>query len=269
MNEEISRYYQEVAEEGRLAAGPSQLEFARTKEVVLRYLPPPPATLLDVGGAAGAYALWLAEKGYQVHLIDAAPRLVEEARRRSEASPSRIRTCQVGDARKLAFDDGIADGVLLLGPLYHLTDAAERLHALREASRVLRQGGVMFAAAISRYASALDGLARDLFADSAFAAIVQQDLEQGQHRNETDKWDYFTTAYFHRPEELQVELASAGFTCQAVLGLEGPGWILPDFDERWADTRKREVLLRVARALESELPIVGLSAHLLAVGIKE
>ena len=85
MNEEISRYYQEVAEEGRLAAGPSQLEFARTKEVVLRYLPPPPAMLLDVGGAAGAYALWLAEKGYQVHLIDAAPRLVEEARRRSEA----------------------------------------------------------------------------------------------------------------------------------------------------------------------------------------
>src|SRR5262245_22761209 len=84
---EITRYYQEVAEEGRLAAGPAQLEFARTKEVVLRYLPPPPATILDVGGASGVYALWLAERGYQVHLIDAVPRLVEEARRRPEASP--------------------------------------------------------------------------------------------------------------------------------------------------------------------------------------
>jgi hypothetical protein len=50
----------------------------------------------------------------------------------------------------------------------------------------LRPGGVMFAAAISRYASALDGLARDFFADPSFSRIVQQDLEQGQHRNETE-----------------------------------------------------------------------------------
>jgi ubiquinone/menaquinone biosynthesis C-methylase UbiE len=265
---EITRYYQEVAEEGRLAAGPSQLEFARTREVVLRYLAPPPATILDVGGASGAYALWLAERGYQVHLIDAVPRLVEEARRRSEASPNRICTCQVGDARELTFGDGVADGVLLLGPLYHLTDTAERLRALREVYRVLRPGGLMFAAAISRYASALDGVARDLFADPSFAAIVRRDLEQGQHRNETGNWDYFTTAYFHRPDELQAEVVSAGFTCQAVLGLEGPGWVLSDFDERWADPRKREDLLRVARDLEREAPIVGLSAHLLAVGTK-
>jgi ubiquinone/menaquinone biosynthesis C-methylase UbiE len=267
--QEITRYYQEVAEEGRLAAGPGQLEFARTKEVVLRYLPPPPATVLDVGGAAGVYALWLAERGYQVHLIDAVPRLVDVARRRSEASPHRIATCQVGDARELEFAEGAADGVLLLGPLYHLTDPVERLRALREVYRVLRPGGVMVAAAISRYASALDGVARDLLADPAFAAIVRQDLEHGQHRNATDKWDYFTTAYFHRPEELRAEVVSAGFTCQAVLGVEGPGWILSDFDARWADPRKREDLLRVARALEEEASIVGLSAHLLAVGTKE
>jgi 2-polyprenyl-3-methyl-5-hydroxy-6-metoxy-1,4-benzoquinol methylase len=267
--EEITRFYQEVAEEGRLAAGPAQLEFERTKEVVLRYLPPAPGSVLDVGGASGAYALWLAERGYQVHLIDPAPRLVEEARRRSEASPHRIRSCQVGEARELTSDDGAADGVLLLGPLYHLTEAEERLRALREVHRVLRPGGVMFAAAISRCASALDGIARDLFADPRFAAIVRQDLEQGQHRNETDNRDYFTTAYFHRPDELGAEVASAGFHCQAVIGLEGPGWVLSDFDARWADPRKREDLLRVARALEQEASVVGLSAHLLAVGTKE
>jgi SAM-dependent methyltransferase len=175
----------------------------------------------------------------------------------------------VGDARKLPFADGFGDVVLLLGPLYHLTEPAERLRALREACRVLRPGGVMFAAAISRYASALDGLSRDLFADPAFAAIVQKDLAQGQHRNATGTWDYFTTAYFHRPEELQAEVVSAGFDCQAVLGLEGPGWFLPDFNHRWADSRKREDLLRVARALEGEASIVGFSAHLLAVATKE
>ena len=265
---EINRYYQEVPEEGRLAVGPSQLEFARTKEILQQYLPPPPATILDVGGAAGAYSLWLAEMGYQVHLVDASTRLVAEATRRSEGSASRIRSCQVGDARRLPFSDEVADAVLLLGPLYHLTDASDRLCALREGLRVLRSGAAMFAAAISRYASALDGIARDLFADPAFAPIVQQDLEHGQHRNATDNWDYFTTAYFHRPEELQAEVVSAGFHCPAVFGLEGPGWLFSDFDARWADPRKREDLLRVARAFERECPIIGLSAHLLAVGTR-
>jgi 2-polyprenyl-3-methyl-5-hydroxy-6-metoxy-1,4-benzoquinol methylase len=66
---EIAEYYREVAEEARLTTGPSQLEFARTKEIVLRYLPSPPATILDVGAAAGAYSLWLAESGYQVHIV--------------------------------------------------------------------------------------------------------------------------------------------------------------------------------------------------------
>jgi len=266
--EEIARYYQEVAEEGRLAAGPGQLEIARTKEVVLRYLPPAPATVLDVGGAAGVYALWLAEAGYHVHLVDAAPRLVEEARRRSDAAAHRLLSCQVGDARTLPFDDGVADVVLLLGPLYHLTDPAERQRALEEARRVLRPGGALFAAAISRCASALGGLAQDMLADPSFATIVENDLKQCQHRNATGNWDYFTTAYFHRPDELQAELASAGFTCEGVFGLEGPGWIFADFDERWADSRRREDLLGVARAVEQEGSVIGMSAHLLAVGTR-
>src|SRR5262245_30930718 len=97
--EEIARYYQEVPEEGRLAEGPSQLEFARTKDVILRYLPPPPATVLDIGGAAGAYSLWLAERGYQAHLVDAVPRHVDQAQRRSASSSKPICSCQVADAR--------------------------------------------------------------------------------------------------------------------------------------------------------------------------
>src|SRR5262249_2925818 len=112
------------------------------------------------------------------------------------------------------------------------------------------------------------GLARDLFRDSAFAAIVEQDLIEGQHRNQTGNWDYFTTAFFHRPEDLESEVVSAGFRCEGVFGLEGPGWMFSGFDRRWSDARQREDLLRIARALEREKSIVGVSAHLLAVGVK-
>ena len=81
---EIAAYYETFAEETRLTTGASRLEYERTRDVLLRVLPPPPARVVDVGGAAGAYSLWLAELGYDVHLVDATPRLVDEARKRNE-----------------------------------------------------------------------------------------------------------------------------------------------------------------------------------------
>ena len=122
------------------------------------------------------------------------------------------------------------------------------------------------AAAISRFASALDGLRSDLYADPKFGPIVVRDLEDGVHQNTTGTLDYFTTAKFHRPDELSAEMREAGFSATTVLGIEGPGWLLGDFDERWADTRRREDILRTARALESEPSIQAISAHLIAIG---
>lgn len=261
----IGAYYERVSEESRLEVGAFRLEEARTRELILRHAPPPPARVLDVGGAAGAYAFWLAEEGYDVSLIDAAPRLVALARSRNERATRRLASCTVGDARALDEPDGSADVVLLLGPLYHLVDSQERARALVEARRVLRARGVLIAAAISRWASALDGLSRNVLGDPAFARIVERDLVDGQHRNPTDRVEYFTTAYFHRPEELRDDVGAVGLTVEAVYGLEGPGWILPDFMERWADERGRDDLLRVARICESEASLIGCSAHLLVV----
>jgi 2-polyprenyl-3-methyl-5-hydroxy-6-metoxy-1,4-benzoquinol methylase len=46
------------------------LERVRTQELLARFLPPPPATVLDVGGGTGVHAEWLAGLGYDVQLID-------------------------------------------------------------------------------------------------------------------------------------------------------------------------------------------------------
>ena len=95
-----------------------------------------------------------------------------------------------------------------------------------------------------------------------------RDLADGQNRNETDDANYFTTAYFHRPEDLFQELESAGFGDVQVFGVEGPGWMLSDFDARWESATLKRDLLDVARALECEPSILGASAHLLGVGRK-
>ena len=261
----IADYYERAPEEARLEQGPFQLEQARTRELIQRFASPPPGTVLDVGGAAGPYALWLAEAGYAVHLLDAVPRLVAEAQARSPSARRPLVSCRVGDARALDVSPDTMDIVLLLGPLYHLTDPGDRARALQEAARVLRPRGRLFAAAISRWASALDGLARDLLQDARFERIVEQDLRDGQHRNPTERLDYFTTAYLHRPDELAAEVRAAGLALDGVYGLEGPGWILPDVAERMADPSRRASLLRVAQVLETEPSVLGSSAHLLAV----
>jgi len=266
---EVQAYYARFPEESRLGFGSSRLEFERTKEILTRVLPPPPARIVDVGGAAGAYSMWLAEQGYEVHLVDASPRLVEEARGRNPTSATPIASLSVADARRLPQQDGSVAAVLVMGPLYHLPSEADRVASLREALRVLASGGIVVAAAISRYASALDGLARKLSLDPRFVKIRDRDLADGQHRNDTDNMDYFTTAYFHRPDDLRSELEVAGFRNVRVLGVEGPGWIVQDFDTRWEDARMRKDLLDVGRALESESSVVGVSAHLLGIGWKQ
>ena len=89
--------------------------------------------------------------------------------------------------------------MVLFGPLYHLTEAAERQRALAEAWRVLRPGGRLMAMAVCRFASLLDGLYRGWLGDPTFRPIVDQDLVDGQHRNPdpVGRPEFFTTAYFH------------------------------------------------------------------------
>jgi ubiquinone/menaquinone biosynthesis C-methylase UbiE len=266
---EIADHYGAGVEEPRLTLGSGQLEFARTCELIARYFPPAPATVLDVGGGPGAYACWLARRGYAVHLVDAMPLHVGQALAASRRQPEfPLAGATVSDARRLDRADESVDAVLLMGPLYHLTGRSDRVAAWREARRVLKPGGVVLAAAISRFASTLDGMRCGAFDDPAFAAIAEQDLRDGQHRNTTENPLYFTTAYFHRPEELQDEAREAGVHHEATLGVEGPGWLLQDFDAWWVNSGRRERLLTIARALEAEPTLAGVSAHLIAVAFK-
>jgi SAM-dependent methyltransferase len=260
MEREIHAYYELGGEADRLATGQGVLKRLRTQDILGRVLPAPPARVLDVGGATGVYAGWLAGLGYQVDLVDPVPWHVATAARLPGVA------ARVGDARQLDAPAGSADAVLLLGPLYHLVDRDDRLTALAEAARVVRPGGVVIAAAITRYAPLHEGLARGRLDDPLFLDIIRSVLESGVHRNPGQVPGYFTTAYLHTPGELAEEVRAAGLGEPRMFGVEGlGGWLPRVLDADLAVPDRRELILGLLRAVESEQALIGASAHVLAV----
>ena len=266
--DEIAHYYNLGKEQNRLTTGASELEQVRTRDILSRYLPEK-GVIYDIGGGAGIYALPLATLGYQVHLLDLMPLHVQQAEAASAQQPdSPLASIRVGDARHVDFADSSADAVLLLGPLYHLTERADRVQAFKEAYRVLKPGGQVFAATISRFASMIDGFGRNFIRDDAFAGTLKQTLATGQHRNPSRKPGYFTTAYFHKPEEVPAEMEEAGFTWKASLAVEGVAWADNDFLSKWENPQLRTFVLELLEMTEAEATLIGASPHLMTIGSK-
>jgi len=256
IDEEILQHYGLGEEQDRLLR--HRVEMIRTQELLSRYLPPPPAAVLDVGGGPGRYSAWLAGLGYDVVLLDPVPLHVEQA---AALGGFEARS---GDARALAESDASVDVVLLMGPLYHLVERSERVQAWREAARVVRPGGLVAAALISRFAAVLDGTFREFSLEPGFRQLADRAADTGVLAAGAPDHP-FTTAYFHHPDEAAGEVGDAGLELVGVFGIEGPGEWMPDRDERVVDDDRLELLLALARRLEQEPSAIGTSPHLLVV----
>lgn len=260
---EVMRFYASTVNEAdRLStSADGKLEMVRTQELLRRYLPTAPASVLDVGGGPGAHARWLIEDGYTVHLVDPVPRHIEVAKEVPGC------TVELGDARELTAHDASLDVVLLLGPLYHLLEREQRDRALSEAYRVLRPGGLIAAAGINRYAS--------LFEHTAFAHLCKDSVRESIGNilatRIHDGKKAFTAAYFHGGAELRDEVADAGFQYAEVFGIEGPTWgMLKAAEQHTGDsvigTPLFDSALTAARMAEPYPDLLAASSHMLALG---
>jgi SAM-dependent methyltransferase len=260
--DEIINHYRHVEEDDRLRTGSGLVEFLRTQEVLRRNLPRPPAAIVDVGGATGIHASWLADDGYRVHLVDIVDKHVAAAR---NVLTDKGIVVHMADGRALPFRTATFAAALLLGPLYHLTSGDDRAAALLQARRVVRPGGIVAIAAVNRHASLFDGLCNGRLTDPQFAAIVAEDISTGQHRNPTERDGWWTTAYFHRPQELREEVEGAGLHIREFVGLEGLAAYLPEIGSQLDSEEGRKAVLWAAGQIEAEPTLLGLSAHLLVV----
>ncbi|GGL14843.1 class I SAM-dependent methyltransferase [Deinococcus radiotolerans] len=264
----IGMYNAQDREHDRLTRGLGLIEFTRTLELLGLLLPPGPAVLADIGAGTGVYARELLTAGYEVHALDATPGHV--ARLRVDPTLERLSSVTLGDARALPYPDASVDAALLLGPLYHLTDPRDRARALAEAARVLRPGGVLLAAAITRAADIAGDFVRGgAELDEAYARPIREHTYRtGVHRNPEGQRGHFTDAYCHHPHELAGELSGAGFRDVSVYAVEGVAALLRDPDGAMRDPQRREGILRALRLTERDPALLGVSPHLLGAGVR-
>jgi SAM-dependent methyltransferase len=262
----LHEYYERGREADRLArTGAGRLEFERTQEIVLRNLPPPPATVADVGGGPGRYAIWLAGLGYTVVHRDIVPMHVDQVRA-AAAEGAEVETA-LGDARNLDLADESVHAVLLLGPLYHLPRRADRVQALREAGRIVRPGGPVFGAVISRWAARLDGMLRSrMYARYPTAEQVVDEVERSGLLAPLGPAEFCGVT--HRPGQVRAEFAAAGLAIADLVCVEGAAYLLDDLDDRMDDRRDWQVVLDAARAHERVPELLGIGSHLIATGLR-
>ena len=273
----VLAYYEAGREYNRLRSNIGLIEFERTKEILLENLPKPPAVIYDIGGAYGEYSWWLASLGYEVHLFDLSKTNIRMSNELAKEYPDcTLASSEVCDARSIPREDNSANAVLLMGPLYHITDYGERIKAIKESWRLLKEDGVLFTAALTPYSVLLYNITvyspksgETYLENPRFLSMVERELKDGCHINPNKEiYEGLGSSHLHTAKALKAELEMGGFSDSVVHGVMGGAWLAHDIDELWKNEASRNALMNTVRLLDTHEDIMGLSGHLLSVSKK-
>lgn len=225
---QIEQYYDAEAAREAVRLDRHRIEYAITRRALREHLPTPPAKIADVGSGPGRYAVALAGEGYHVTLVDLSAPMLALAREVAATAGVEFSAYIHANALDLSALSGQSfDAVLLLGPLYHLLSLKDRERALIESRRLLRGGGLIFAAFITRYSPFRDAARRDPMAVIREPELLRTVLTTGQHHSSSN--GRFTHAYFAHPSEITPLMEASGFTSLGLLACEG---IVSGIDEQ-------------------------------------
>jgi len=276
----VLAWYNAGIEMNRLRTGIGLIEFERTKEILLEKLPKPPAVIYDIGGAYGEYSWWLSSLGYEVHLFDLSETNITMSKDLADEYPDvTLHSAMICDARSIPRPEKSADAILRMGPLYSITEYEERILAIKESHRLLKDDGLLFSAALTPYSVLVSRLAvyheddtkkRKELDDPAVISMINRALVDGCYINPERKIaNGIGSSHLHTAKELRSELLSGGFETLSVHGVMGGAWLAPNLDELLENKETREVLMNTVRMLDTHEEIIGLSGHMLAVSRKK
>ena len=272
--EKIKNYYKHFDEKNRLNNDNSgKLEFLMTMSILEKNIPPVSAgtevAILDLGGGAGAYSFPLAKKGYAVTLADLSETLLLQAKKQKEDTKvQNLISCDQVNATDLSrYKDNAFDVVLLFGPLYHLTEKAERQKCISEVYRVLKSGGKVFASFIPHLSGCIALVQRFCWSpDQVNINTLQESFASGTFKNLSDKG--FQEGYYPASEEIENLFAANGFEKQLLRSIRGFGYEKEDVIFKFKNKNDFSKILELIDSTADDKSIIEMCGHAMYVGVK-
>jgi ubiquinone/menaquinone biosynthesis C-methylase UbiE len=194
----INNYYQDKSiEDGRLFCdNKHKTEFILTIDYIDKYLKKG-MKILELGAGTGAYSLYYAQQGYEVHALEYVKKNLDILK--SKIKENMNITPVLGDARDLSmYLDNTFDMTLCLGPMYHL-DVKGREKCLEESIRVTKAKGLIYLAYISNNFTFVKCIKK-------FDNYIEKYKEEiGEDFRLTDSQNVFTFMYPKEMEDLIVK----------------------------------------------------------------
>ena len=262
---DVRKYYNDHVKDEDRRLDDHPFEVPVTMHFIKKYLTPG-ASVFDVACGTGRIAKLLLNKGYFVGLNDLSDQNIELVKERLGSHRNIIFT-QCSDAlESTRWKHKPWDGILILGPLYHMISKDRRLKLLKLAFDNLKAGGFLFSSFMTRTGAMVYGVKNNpkgiLHHDG-----VKKLWETGTDNRFVEDTEYFTNAYFAHPEEINPLIENAGLKPIHLAGAEGI------FGERFElyhsmdDTMKKEWMNFIIENCEDN-HLIHQSKHLLSVAQK-
>jgi S-adenosylmethionine-dependent methyltransferase len=263
---DITAYYNNDPERENSRLERHQLEYDLTWRYLDQYLPSQ-GHILEIGAATGRYTLGLAQRGYRITAVDMSEKLLEMNRVRilEEGYEQQVRFI-LGDARKLEeVTERDFEAVLLMGPLYHLVEEADRKAAVKAAADHLKDGGILFSAFISRF-GVMGDLLRNLPGWIENEAEVRNILATGKNPDHIPGSGF--RGFFAKITEIAALHEAIDFETLAIAGVE-PAISSDDESYNRLQGTQRQQWLNLLYQISTEPSILGASRHILYIGRKK
>lgn len=250
---EIEKYYNKFNEDKRLLSRHGQVEFNVTIKYIEKYLKKyKNPKILDVGAGTGRYSIYLDSLGYDVTAVE----LVKHNLRVLESKNSKVKAF-LGNAINLKkFKDDSFDIVLLFGPLYHLFSLEEKLTALSEAKRVVKNNGLIFIQYITNdYAVLVHGFRE---------RTIKQDIQENKLDNFKIKDNIQNLYSFYRLEDINKLNKLANLKRVKIIGVDGA----TDYFRKEINNLTEEefnIYLNYQLSICERKDLLGASSHILDV----